>query len=403
MNSIDIIKPLIFSDKFKNKGIYSPFSFDPGSQKNEGEVFEIVTDISAPNVIPGRYMVSNFGRIWDCFDKKFMPYSYNRPYNEDGTNDGYIKTKLVCYESFDKTCSRDRYCHRLVLSTFEPNHNTDRCEVNHKDGNKENNNIENLEWVTPEENKIHAINIGLLEKGFVQNISNETVIEICKKLSEGIPNSIISKELNVPTYTVTDIKRRKIFNNISKNYKFKDPDVEIYGYTTRRPNNMIEEICKKIVSNESATNIAKEFDIDRGLVYKIINREYYTDISSKYDFSNYNNKKFTSDEKVHNVCKLLSIGYVPAKIESVTGVSRRVIERIRKGEAYTEISSQYTIPKARKMQSKLNEDQIRKVCELLQSGEGLTNTSIHSGIKYQIVQNIWRRLSYTNISKDYNW
>ena len=96
-------------------------------------------------------------------------------------------------------------------------------------------------------------------------------------------------------------------------------------------------------------------------------------------------------------------GYVPTKIESLTGVSRKVIERIRKGEIYTEISSQYTMPKARPMQNKLTEDDIKRVCEMLQSGESQVNTSIRTGIKYDIVQNIKRRISYTSISKDYTW
>lgn len=49
--------------------------------------------------------------------------------------------------------------HRLVAQLFigEPN----GLQVNHKDGNKENNAVSNLEYVTHEENRIHAINTGL--------------------------------------------------------------------------------------------------------------------------------------------------------------------------------------------------------------------------------------------------
>ncbi len=50
--------------------------------------------------------------------------------------------------------------HRLVLMTFIPNINN-KPEVNHKDGNIQNNCIENLEWCTRQENLIHAVKTNL--------------------------------------------------------------------------------------------------------------------------------------------------------------------------------------------------------------------------------------------------
>lgn len=50
--------------------------------------------------------------------------------------------------------------HRLIAMAFLPNPNNCR-EVNHKDGNKLNNSVENLEWVTTRQNQLHAITSGL--------------------------------------------------------------------------------------------------------------------------------------------------------------------------------------------------------------------------------------------------
>lgn len=53
-----------------------------------------------------------------------------------------------------------RYIHRLVAQTFINNPNN-YCEINHKDGNKKNNNIDNLEWCDRAYNNKHAYEKGL--------------------------------------------------------------------------------------------------------------------------------------------------------------------------------------------------------------------------------------------------
>ena len=49
------------------------------------------------------------------------------------------------------------YAHRMLMETYCPNINSKELEVNHKNGNKLQNTLDNLEWLTPQENKQHAI------------------------------------------------------------------------------------------------------------------------------------------------------------------------------------------------------------------------------------------------------
>ena len=73
----------------------------------------------------------------------------------------FINNKGYCCITLTKS-KKKFHCliHRLVANTFIPNPNC-KTEVNHRDGNKLNNNVCNLEWVTSAENKQHARKTGL--------------------------------------------------------------------------------------------------------------------------------------------------------------------------------------------------------------------------------------------------
>lgn len=96
------------------------------------------------------YMVSSYGRVWSICKNKEIVQSYDER--------GYPKLSL---EVNKKTHTYK--VHRLVAITFLPNPKGLR-EVNHIDGNKKNNNINNLEWVSTKENVNHAFEIGLHSK-----------------------------------------------------------------------------------------------------------------------------------------------------------------------------------------------------------------------------------------------
>ena len=98
----------------------------------------------------GYYKISNTGKVFSVRN--------NRLLNVKPKYTGYVDIEL----NVNKVVYYKRV-HRLVAENFIPNPNN-KPFVNHKDGNKQNNNVENLEWVTASENQLHAIRTGLQPK-----------------------------------------------------------------------------------------------------------------------------------------------------------------------------------------------------------------------------------------------
>lgn len=110
------------------------------------------------------YQASNYGRIRSLDRIIYMNhrngkiakhYFKGKILSTRINNIGYVKVDLTKNKN-QKTFS----VHRLVAETFIPNPNS-LPQVNHKDGNKLNNNVNNLEWCDAFQNQQHALKTGL--------------------------------------------------------------------------------------------------------------------------------------------------------------------------------------------------------------------------------------------------
>lgn len=112
---------------------------------------EIKYDIDKMNDIPGysKYLIDESGNIYSKIFKRLLTPKYLR-----------YKTVVLNTGGKQKTIR----VHRLVAIVFLPCLDSEKIIVNHKDGNTHNNHCTNLEWVTQQQNVIHAVENGLTPK-----------------------------------------------------------------------------------------------------------------------------------------------------------------------------------------------------------------------------------------------
>jgi hypothetical protein len=102
-----------------------------------------------------------------------------------------------------------KFVHRLVALYFLPNPKK-LPVVNHKDGNKLNNNVDNFEWCTHSENSKHAVRTGLTKISVGDNhyntkIKNKDLKKIFKMREKGMLNKDIAKYFKVNPATISKI------------------------------------------------------------------------------------------------------------------------------------------------------------------------------------------------------
>lgn len=143
----------------------------------------------------GLYQVSTYGNV-----KRIYPKEYNLKPRINSS--GYY-----IYVLYKNNKPAQLMAHRIVANAFIPNYKC-KPQVNHIDGNKKNNNINNLEWVTGSENCRHAWKTGLSKVTEKMRESGKTYGKINGKINgykTGIINirkAIEKKKIKVNQYTL---------------------------------------------------------------------------------------------------------------------------------------------------------------------------------------------------------
>lgn len=139
-----------------------------------------------------RYAISNKGRIFSKKRNKFLSDGRNRKTNQ------YVTASLFKEDGI-KIKVR---IHNLVATHFIPNPKN-KSEVNHKDFDKRNNCVSNLEWVTRKENQNHAYNAGRMVCPRNKQLSDSSILDIAKSK---LPIKEIASKHGVNEVHVRNIK-----------------------------------------------------------------------------------------------------------------------------------------------------------------------------------------------------
>lgn len=138
----------------------------------------------------GRYQVSNYGRVWSIISQRYLKFRYDK--------DGYLLVTL--YAKNGKAITEK--VHRLVALTFISNP-FGFPQVNHKDEDKTNNFISNLEWVSPKYNVNYGTRNDRASKAMMKPVYCVELKKFYKSQTEA------AQELNLKQANISAVCRGK--------------------------------------------------------------------------------------------------------------------------------------------------------------------------------------------------
>lgn len=257
------------------------------------EEWRSITSNSVPNVIPNTYFVSNFGEVYSKFS--------NRKLTLVESANGYFRVGIM------KLSGETRYqlIHRIVMIEFTGEHelNVHWKQINHKDGNKANNFIGNLEWVTPSQNIQHAFDTGLKtavkgEDCPRSTITNEQAEQVGYYLSLGkYSHKQISEITGIPLHIIDNVSRGSTWRSVYDKYNLKEHQRKRNDYSFSDRD--LHKICKyfeqhpasnyKYITDLFRETLSELFDIEyckgvQSSMSRIYNKKTRRDITERYNY-----------------------------------------------------------------------------------------------------------------------
>ena len=345
------------------------------------------------------YEVSNYGRVYNTKNKRFLKCSYSG---------GYAKVTLCLSPNNHK----EIFIHRLVANAFIPNPKK-LPVVNHIDLNRSNNKITNLEWVDYRGNYLHAIQAGAFEDAVYPKIKKKDVNIIGKMLEDGYKLSEIIKffankysEGNLRQFfrkpNEKDLKILSKYNIRMKKYSLKSKSKK----KGRRclEEHQVKEVIQKMLNGASNKSLAKEYGVSWGLIANIRAGDNWKDLTKGINFPRgLQQDALISKEKVLEVVPYLLKGYSTEEIvKRVKDVKPYHIKRIKLKRIHADILQDYDFPKkVRKIpyEGKLYEYEIQRVIWALINGFTFEKISKAFDVDIEEIKDLYYHRKYNEFTK----
>jgi hypothetical protein len=211
------------------------------------EIYKLIADTE------GVYSVSTYGNVRNNTTNYVL-----KPFAD---NKGYLQFDI---KFSNRSTGITVTAHRLVGRAFIPNP-SNLPVINHIDGVKHNNRVENLEWTTFQLNNVHAVKMGLIASGedsYLHKLTEAEVVQIINLLKQGCRNIDLAKEFNVGHNTIDDIRCNRTWRFIER-----EPILG-NGPVKKLTGEDIPEI-RKLLLTKSCGDIANMYSVAPATIYQI--------------------------------------------------------------------------------------------------------------------------------------
>ena len=293
----------------------------------------------------GKYQVSNKGRLKSLSREGISRNGrrYHKPERILKTNpntSGYLSTTVD--NGVDSSGRRKvavLHLHRLVAELFVSNEHS-KPEVNHKDGVKTNNDVSNLEWVTPSENVKHAFDTGLAvaKKGIDANRAKirttEEVQSIKNEFYQGATARDVGSNHGLSPTEVSAIVKGKRFKD-----QF-DQEIHLQMMQSRVAENkqtglshprckasaeVINQVAELYNNGVAIKELASRFGVDQHTMHRWLKSSWGADLPTNQQVGWSHSQTKLTPELYNKVQELRARGMSPNAIGRQLGFSRNTI------------------------------------------------------------------------------